>query len=73
MPDIFNEIARRDAAPKKTATKRVTRWQVSLGNGRLTKRLYPKAKAKRIAARYNRVWGGDRAYAAGPLKVDVPR
>lgn len=73
MADILTEISRRDVAPKKTATKLVTLWQVSLGNGRITKRLYPKARARRIAARYNRVWGKDCAYVAGPLKVRVPR
>lgn len=73
MTDILTEISRRDGALKKTATKLVTLWHVSLGNGRITRRLYPKRRARRIAARYNRVWGKDCAYVAGPVKVRIPR
>ena len=73
MSDIFTEIARRDAAPKKTVYKRVSLWQVSLGNGRITTRLYPKRRAQKIASRYNRLWGKDCDYVAGPMKVLLPK
>jgi hypothetical protein len=69
MTDIFSKLAARDAAPRPPVMKTVRLWQVSLGNGRITKRLYPKARARKLAARYNRLMGGDRAYVAGPLKV----
>lgn len=65
MTDIFSKIAARDAAPRAPVMKTVRLWQVSLGNGRITKRLYPKARARKLAARYNRLTGGDRAYLRG--------
>jgi hypothetical protein len=69
MTDVFTKIAARDAALRSPVMKTVRLWQVSLSNGRITKRLYPKARARKLAARYNRLNGGDQAYVAGPLKV----
>jgi hypothetical protein len=69
MSDVLTKISARDSAPQKPKLKTASLWQVSLGNGRITKRLYPKGRARKLAARYNRLTGGDRAYVAGPLKV----
>lgn len=65
--DIFNEIADRDAVLA-VATDRAARrpkgyWRVSLGNGRITFRLMSYNKARKLASRYNRMFGTDIAYA----------
>ena len=45
------------------AGKKKSLWQVSLGNGRVTSRLYSYNTARRIASRYNRLFRTDAAYA----------
>lgn len=60
--DILDVIAERDAAPARRRTRRVKRWQV-LGTESHRNRLYDIHTARRIAARYNRLYRcPDRAY-----------
>lgn len=61
MRDIFNEIAERDAKPAKQPKKKRPVYCVSLGNGRISRRMSAK-KASKLAERFNRVFGTDIAY-----------
>ncbi len=54
--DIFTKIAERDAAPVTKKPRRVKRWQI-LGVRDSRKRVYDIRTARRIAARYNRLYG----------------
>lgn len=71
MPDIFDTIAARDAAPVKPATRLRKMWRIAYGgtatrDSKLSTRLYPHALARKIVARLKR--RGVPAYAA-PMMV----
>ncbi len=61
MKDILSLIAERDTQPAKIAPKKRPAWLVSLGNGRMSRRMSAK-QAKKVAARFNRMFGTDIAY-----------
>jgi hypothetical protein len=64
--DIFHKIAERDAAEAvkaaKAALPKLAQWKVSLGNGRISYG-HTYHSARKTAARYNRMFSTDAAYA----------
>lgn len=61
MKDIFNLIAERDSKPVRAPNPRRPAYCVSLGNGRISRRMSAK-KAEKLADRFNRMFGTDIAY-----------
>jgi hypothetical protein len=62
--DIFTIIAARDAAPKPRRFSKRRMYQVSLGNGRVSSRLYLHRDATKISRRFNRLFSTDIAYVS---------
>ena len=71
--DILTEILKRDSAKKPQVFSMRSAWMVCVGsaNNRRTRNLYTYAAAKRLAARFNRIFKTDEAYATAFGKVTL--